>query len=128
MSALQIAGIYVAINILMLVWFALGVVRHRFSGKISIGDGGSEPLARAIRVHGNAAENIPPALVGLLALALVQGPVWSLHVIGVLLTVGRISHAIGMNGGPVIFRQLGMLLSWASMVIVSLALLYFVFT
>ena len=128
MSALQVAGIYIAINILMLVWFALRVVRHRFSGKISMGDGGSEPLARAIRVHGNAAENIPPVLVGLLGLALLQGPVWGLHVIGLMLTVGRVSHSIGMDGGPIIFRQLGMLLSWTCMVIVSLALLYFAFT
>jgi len=128
MSALQVAGVYIAINILMLVWFALRVVRHRFSGKISMGDGGSEPLARAIRVHGNATENIPAALVGLLALAFLQGPVWSLHVIGIMFTLGRISHSIGMDGGPVLCRQVGMLLTWISLVIVSLALLYFAFT
>ena len=51
MSALQVASVYVAINILMLVWFGLRVVARRFRGKISMGDGGSEDLARAIRVH-----------------------------------------------------------------------------
>ena len=40
MSALQVASVYIAINILMLVWFAMRVVARRFRGKISMGDVG----------------------------------------------------------------------------------------
>ncbi len=128
MSALQVASVYIAINILMLVWLAFRVVAHRARGNISIGDGGSEDLAVAIRVHGNATEYTPAMLVGLLAFALLQGPVWGVHALGISFTVGRLSHAIGMGSGPIILRQLGMVLTWLAMVILSLALLYLVFS
>ncbi|MEL7032981.1 MAG: MAPEG family protein [Pseudomonadota bacterium] len=128
MSALQVAGVYIAINILMLVWFAMRVVARRFRGKISMGDGGSEDLARAIRVHGNASEYTPPMLIGLLALAFLESPIWALHALGIGFTLGRLMHAVGMGGGPIILRQLGMVLTWTAMGIVSLAILYFAFT
>ena len=128
MSALQVASVYIAINILLLVWLAFRVVSRRFRGKISMGDGGSEDLATAIRVHGNASEYAPAMMIGLLALAFLQGPVWSIHALGIGFTVGRVSHAIGMGSGPIILRQLGMVLTWTAMVIVSLALLYLVFS
>lgn len=128
MSALQVASVYIAVNILLLVWLAFRVVGHRFSGKISMGDGGSEDLARAIRVHGNATEYIPPFLVGLLALAFLSAPTWGLHALGIGFTFGRLLHVVGMGGGPIIFRQLGIVLTWSGMVILSLALLYMVFT
>lgn len=128
MSGLEVAGVYIAINILMLVWFAMRVVARRFRGKISMGDGGSEDLARAIRVHGNASEYVPPMLIGLLALAFLDAPIWSLHALGIGFTLGRLMHALGMSGGPLISRQLGMMLTWTAMAIVSLAILYLVFT
>ncbi|MEO1324671.1 MAG: MAPEG family protein [Pseudomonadota bacterium] len=128
MSALEVSGVYIAINILMLVWFAMRVVARRFRGKISLGDGGSEDLARAIRVHGNASEYVPPMLIGLLALAFLDAPIWSLHALGIGFTLGRLMHALGMSGGPLISRQLGMVLTWTAMAIVSLAILYLVFT
>ena len=128
MSELQVAGVYIAINVLILVWLAVRVVSRRRSGKISIGDGGSDDLAVAIRVHGNATEYIPAMMVGLLTLAFMQSPVWSLHALGITFTLGRVMHAFGMGGGPIIFRQLGMMLTWLAMVIVSLAILYFAFT
>ncbi len=128
MSGLQIAGVYIAINILILIWLAVRVVSRRRSGKISIGDGGSDDLAVAIRVHGNATEYIPAMMVGLLALAFMQSPVWSLHALGIAFTLGRLMHVVGMGSGPIIFRQLGVMLTWLSMVIVSLAILYLAFT
>lgn len=128
MSALEVASVYIVINILMLVWLAIRVVARRFRGKISIGDGGSEDLAVAIRVHGNASENIPIMMVGLIAMAFLQAPIWSLHVLGIVFTGGRLMHAIGMSRGPIIFRQLGMVSTWTAMGILSLALLYLVFT
>ena len=128
MTGLQVASVYIAINILMLVWFAMRVVARRFRGKISMGDGGSEDLAVAIRVHGNASEYVPPMLVGLLTLAFLDAPIWGLHALGISFTLGRLLHALGMSGGPLIARQLGMMLTWLAMGIVSLAILYLVFT
>ena len=127
MTGLQAASVYIAVNILILVWLALRVVSRRFKGKISIGDGGSEDLAIAIRVHGNASEYIPPMLIGLLGLALMDGAVPVIHALGIAFTVARLSHVLGMSRGPIVARQLGILVTWASMVILSLALLYHAF-
>jgi len=128
MSGLQVASVYIAINILILIWLAVRVVSRRRSGKISLGDGGSDDLAVAIRVHGNATEYIPAMMVGLLVLTFLESPVWSLHALGLTFTLGRLMHVVGMGSGPIIFRQLGVMLTWLSMVIVSLAILYFAFT
>jgi len=128
MSELQVASVYIAINMLILVWLAFRVVSRRRSGKISIGDGGSDDLAVAIRVHGNASEYIPATLVGFLALAFLESPVWGLHALGIAFTLGRLMHVFGMGSGPIIFRQLGVLLTWLTMIIVSLAILYHAFT
>ena len=67
-------------------------------------------------------------LVGLLALAFLQAPVWAIHALGAVFTLGRLMHPIGMTNGPIQFRQVGVLLTWICMVILSLALLYFAFT
>lgn len=128
MTALEVASVYIAINILMLVLLAFRVVQRRFRGKISMGDGGSEDLAKAIRVHGNASEYTPAMMVGLAVLAFLSGPIWALHALGIGFTLGRVMHVFGMSGGPIILRQLGMLLTWTAMVILSLVLLYLVFT
>ena len=128
MTELQVAAVYIAVNILILIYLAVRVVAGRRKSQVSIGDGGSESLGTAIRVHGNATEYIPATLVGLLALAFLSAPIWAIHALGVSFTLGRLLHAIGMARGPIVFRQLGMVLTWAAMVILSLALLYLAFT
>lgn len=128
MSGLEIASVYVAVNILILIWLAVRVVSHRRKGSIAIGDGGSEELTRTIRAHGNASEYIPIMMVGLLALAFLDVATWIIHALGLAFTIGRLMHPIGMTGGPIQLRQLGIILSWGCMVILSLVLLYHVFT
>lgn len=128
MTGLEVASVYIAANILILIWLAFRVVTHRFRGKISMGDGGSSELATAIRVHGNASEYIPAMLVGLVALAFLQAPNWAIHGLGAGFTLGRLLHPVGMSGGPMLLRQLGIMLSWTTMIILSLALLYYAFT
>nr|WP_070959969.1 MAPEG family protein [Hyphomonas sp. Mor2] len=127
MSGLEVASVYIAVNILILIWLAFRVVTHRRKGRISLGDGGSEDLTRAIRAHGNASEYIPVILIGLLALAFLEAPNWVIHALGATFTFGRLIHPVGMTGGPIILRQLGILLSWICLVILSLVLLYFAF-
>lgn len=128
MTEFQVAAVYIAANILIMVYLAFRVVTRRFKGQVSMGDGGSESLAKAIRVHGNASEYIPGTLVGLLAMALLSAPIWIIHALGITFTIGRLLHAVGMARGPIAFRQIGMVLTWTAMVILSLALLYHAFT
>ena len=126
MTGLEAASVYVAVNILILVWLAVRVVGNRIRERDQ--DSVSDELASTIRVHGNASEYIPAMLIGLVGLALLDGAVLVIHGLGITFTLARILHVIGMNGGPIQARQIGILLTWACMVIVSLAMLYHVFT
>jgi uncharacterized membrane protein YecN with MAPEG domain len=96
MSAIDAATLYAGLNLLLLLALALLVVRQRMRHKVVLGDGGVEPLNRAIRVHGNAVEYAPLAVAGLVALALAGAAVWIVHVGGVALTLGRVLHAQGL--------------------------------
>ena len=94
---MRITGLYAALCAILVVGLALRVVMHRFRHRIGIGDGGDKSLVQLIRVHGNAIENVPLALLLLLLLELNQtAPLW-LHVFGIVLVLGRIVHAFGLS-------------------------------
>ncbi|MEQ3650755.1 MAPEG family protein [Hyphomonas sp.] len=124
MTSLEAAGVYVAINMLLLIYLAFRVVSVRQSAKVSIGTGGNEMLELRTRVHGNATEYIPSMLVGLVVMALMGLPVWILHVAGGVFTLGRVMHIIGLGGTVMPMRAGGILLSWIAMVLAALAILY----
>ena len=126
MTELETVSVYIAANILILIWLSVRVMLRRFKGRVSMGDGGSDEMAAAIRTHANAAENTPAMLIGLLALAFLSSPIWVLHVLGGSFTLGRLLHPIGMAlSGPIILRQLGMVLTWTAMILLVGALIYF---
>jgi uncharacterized membrane protein YecN with MAPEG domain len=89
-------------------------LRQRF--KVSLGDGGQELLKRAIRAHANFTESVPLGLILLLVLATTSSPNWLIHLAGIALLAGRLSHALGVSRSPepFILRQVGMVLTLAS--------------
>ncbi|MEJ0060640.1 MAG: MAPEG family protein [Terricaulis sp.] len=127
MVRLEIAAIYVGVNILLLLVLAYLVVRRRQTHKIALGDGGHDATARAIRAHGNASEYIPAGLVGIVLLALLDpaAPAWLLHASGISLTSGRIIHAIGLHTGTLnAGRIFGMALTMIAYALIGGGLLY----
>ncbi|MDX1291289.1 MAG: MAPEG family protein [Hyphomonas sp.] len=124
MTSLEVAGIYVGVNMLLLIYLAFRVVSVRQSAKVSIGSGGNETLELRTRVHGNATEYVPSMLVGLVVAALMGLPGWAIHVAGGMFTLGRVMHMIGLGGTIMPMRAGGILLSWISMVLVALAIIY----
>jgi len=100
MTALQAAALYTALNLFLLVFLAYRVASRRQASKIGLGHGDNEELHRAVRVHGNAAEWLPGALLGLLLLALLDAPVLLIHALGVFLILGRGLHAYGLSASP----------------------------
>ena len=111
MHAPKIVAYYAAMLAVMFVVLTIRVIKARIRGRISLGDGGDEALIRAGRVHGNFAEFVPFALV-LIALAEMNGsPAWSIHVLGTVLVLARLSHAWALSGGieRMKFRQAGMI-------------------
>lgn len=127
MQLLEIAALYTGVNILILLWLAVLVVAGRRKHKISLGDAGNEDFLRAQRAHANAAEYTPAALVGLVTLALFDPatPPWLLHAAGLSLTIGRISHGLGLHAGVLnVGRMLGTSLTWLAYLLIGGGLLY----
>lgn len=92
-SALAAAGLYAALNALILLWLTMATALVRRRHMVAIGDGGVEHLRRTMRGHANAAENMPVMLI-LLGLAAVLGaPALAIHVLGAAFTFGRAVHA-----------------------------------
>ena len=67
-----------------------------------------------IRIHGNAAEYIPIALLMMLVYELNGGARTTLHVCGCALVLGRVLHAAGLwnSNGPNFGRAVGQTLTW----------------
>lgn len=96
MDNINIASLYIGLNILLVLFLAINVIRHRRGKGIGLGDGGDPEMLRAIRTHGNATEYVPAALIGLVLLSMSAQPGWVIHVGGALLTIGRVLHASGL--------------------------------
>jgi len=125
MLLFPITSIYAALCGLLLLTLAWRVVEVRRAAKVGIGDGANPQLARRIRIHANAVEYIPIALI-LLGLAEAGGfPAWSLHACGASLVVARVLHAYGMtqSAGTSFGRFYGVLLTWLVLLALSLSLL-----
>lgn len=121
------AALWVGLHVFLLLILSLLVVRLRQKHKVAMGDEGIPELARAIRAFGNAAEYIPPGLAVLVTLAVVAAPPSSVHVVGLILFVGRLVHAIGLSnsGGASVPRALGMVATWLAYVFGGVALLFY---
>ena len=84
----------------------IGQLRRRFG--ISVGDGGNELLARRMRAQLNFAEQVPLTLLLLGVVELSgKGGLW-LAPLGAVFMLGRIAHAIGMDGTFRAGRPIGM--------------------
>ena len=92
-----VTGLYAGLLVLLLL--VLGIRVSLLRGKLRVGSGhGNDPLlARAIRVHSNAVEWIPPMLVVLLVAELDGANRTFLHVCGVIFIAARVVHAVGLS-------------------------------
>lgn len=124
-TAVKIAAGYVALHMLLLVVLAVRVVLERRRSKVGLGDGGDPGLLRAIRIHGNAAEQALPTVALLFSLAFLGAPAWALHAFGAATFVGRVLHAAGLSksSGVTVGRQAGMALTWTSVILGALGVL-----
>ena len=106
---------------LLHIWLGMRVARVRGQFKVSVGDGGQEPVIRRMRAHANFHENMPIfiVLIGLLELA--GGDARILWGAGIAFILSRIAHGFGMDRpSPSRFRMIGSIGS--SVVILGLAL------
>ena len=123
---MRITGLYAAIIALMVVILAVRVTLRRRAVQVGIGNGGDAILAQRIRVHANAVEYVPLALILLLILELNQTQPLLIHVFGCLLIAGRLVHAYGLSHSAGISpgRAFGMVLTWGTIAAMALLLIW----
>lgn len=83
---------------LLNLWLSVRVGRVRTKEKIFVGDGGNELVTRRMRAHSNYVENTAFVLILLALVELGLGSSTWLWGAGALYLIGRILHAIGMDG------------------------------
>ena len=119
--AAPITGLYASLCALVVLALAVRVIRLRWSTRTGIGDGGDRRLARAVRIHGNAIEYVPLALILMLVAELSGARAAWLHGCGIVLVAARLAHALGLarTAGASVGRSLGVVGTFA--VILALA-------
>lgn len=85
------------------LWISIRVGQVRHAAHVSVGDGGNELLVRRMRAHANFIENTPLVLILVAAIDLagagtIGGGGW-LAIVGAVYMLGRLCHALGMDGG-----------------------------
>jgi uncharacterized protein len=112
MIMLPITLLSAAAAALLNIWLGGRVARLRQQFKVSVGDGGHDPLLRRMRAQMNFIENAPFFLVLLAALEL-AGADWAwLAAVATVFVLARIAHAYGMDGGRLArWRTYGMISS-----------------
>jgi uncharacterized membrane protein YecN with MAPEG domain len=109
-----ITALYAGLLAILMLVLAIRVVLVRRSTSIGLGDGGNDLLLTRIRIHGNAAEYVPLALLLMLILEINGGSAARLHWLGIALVVGRVAHPLGLSqtSGTSTGRLVGNVLTW----------------
>jgi uncharacterized protein len=110
MTILPISMTMAAIAALINLWLMIRVGKVRTREKVMVGDGGNDAVIRRMRAHSNYIESTAFVLILLLLVELAVGPAGWLWAIGGVYFIGRIAHAIGMDG-PMPARLAGTLIT-----------------
>ena len=121
------AALWVGLHLILLLVLSLLVVRQRRAHGVVLGDADIPALTQAVRAFGNATEYVPAGLIAIAVLAMVGAPPMVVHLAGLVLLVGRVSHAIGLSrsGGASILRSGGVILTWLAYILGGVALIFY---
>ena len=101
------------------IWLGIRIGALRTALKISIGDGGSEPLQRRMRAQLNYVENTAFVLVLIAAIELSGAGSWWLAYVAAAYMLARVAHGFGMDGGK---AQIGRMIGTIATLLVQLGL------
>jgi uncharacterized membrane protein YecN with MAPEG domain len=117
-----VTAITAGVLVVMQTALMLSVAVARRRNRQSLGDGGYDDLVRAIRRHGNLAENAALFVAGFALFELTGGARSVLIFLCTTFVVGRITHAIGLSmkdtynaarvGGIALTTFVGVNLGW----------------
>lgn len=123
---ITITTFYASLLTLLYIGLSINIIRLRFKLRVGLGDGGKEPLIKAIRIHGNFAEYMPLALILLAGFELSGADSFWVHGFGAVLFVGRVLHAIGLTHsvGTSKPRAFGILSMFIVLIMLAVANIY----
>lgn len=121
----MISALYAVLGALLLFKLSIDVTKMRLQYRVPFGDGGFYELQTAIRIHGNAVEYIPIALVLMVIMEMNGANVWLVHVCGIMLFAGRLCHYYGLRHRDWRWRRSGMSATYTSMMIMVIANIYY---
>ncbi len=111
-----VTPLYAAALTALFITLSLRVIGLRRSGRVSLGDAGNPALLVRIRAQGNCAEYAPLGIVLLLLAELAGAAPALLHLSGLVLLAGRISHAWALSGpGRLGARTIVMLMTFTAL-------------
>jgi uncharacterized membrane protein YecN with MAPEG domain len=119
--SVAVTAVYASILAVILTVLGMNVTIHRAKCKVPLGDGGNPDMLRMIRIHGNAAEYVPIALVLMLLYEINGGSHALLHTVGVVLIVARLLHVTGLwrSTDPTFGRISGPTLTWLTTLVLA---------
>ena len=125
MSVPFVVPFYGAIFALIYIGLTARVIALRNAKSVSLGSGGDPALERAIRIHANFIEYVPLALILLTAMEMQHRSLYVLHLLCLLLLLGRICHFLALSrentANPL--RGLGVGLTVLVLVVAAIALI-----
>lgn len=126
-GAAHAAALWVGLHLILLLVLSVLVVRQRRAHGVTLGHADIPALAQAVRAFGNATEYIPAGLVALAVLAMAGASAMVVHLTGLILLAGRVSHAVGLSrsGGSSILRSAGAILTWLAYILGGVALMFY---
>ena len=101
---MPITAFYASLLAFLFLLLSLRVIAQRREARVEIGHGESKELLRRQRVHANFTEYVPMALLLLAFAESLKAPSIVLHVLGLMLIVGRFAHAYALSQTPHILR------------------------
>jgi uncharacterized protein len=99
--SVSITALYGAILALIVVALAINVTMHRAKLRVPMGDGGNPIMLRMMRLHGNAVEYLPLALLLMALYEINGGSHVLLHIAGIVLIAGRALQTWNMWTTPI---------------------------
>lgn len=127
MTQFEAATLYTGLFVLIFFLMKVNAGRVRAKTRVNFGEGDNEEMIRAMRVQGNAVEDVPVTLLGLLALAALGAPVLLIHILGGGFVFARILHALGLGGakGLGLGRLIGTILTLLIMLATAISCIWF---
>jgi len=126
---MPITPLFASIFAIIFVFLSMRVALRRRRQRISVGSGGDMELELAIRAHANFIEYVPISLILMWFLEVIAHASGLVLILGTALLLARLAHIVGIldTENKLIFRSVGMLVTFAVILISSMILIWHYF-